>query len=107
MRDLLELLGAIVSEHVSSATNILIAGLQAGDKKIEKMNENISKGKNAIILNENGIIEMLALCGFEYEKVDLPIANKSSLEETITLKQWSQTFQERYAKRLSEEENTQ
>ena len=71
------------------------------------MNENISKGKNAIILNENGIIEMLALCGFEYEKVDLPIANKSSLEETITLKQWSQTFQERYAKRLSEEENTQ
>ena len=107
LRDLLELLGAIVSEHVSSATNILIAGLQAGDKKIEKMNENISKGKNAIILNENGIIEMLALCGFEYEKVDLPIANKSSLEETITLKQWSQTFQERYAKRLSEEENTQ
>lgn len=85
--DLLEILGARISTSVSKATNILIVGLQAGDRKIEQMNENINNGKDAIILNENGIIELLSLCGFEYDQIDLPIQDKNSLTETITLQQ--------------------
>lgn len=94
--DLLEILGARISSSVSKATNILIVGLQAGDKKIEQMNENINNGKDAMILNENGIIELLSLCGFEYNLVDLPIQDKNSFTETITLQQHIKAWHDKH-----------
>lgn len=93
--DLLEELGARICTNVSKNTDLLVVGICAGDRKIERMNEKIEAGKNAMILNENGIIEMLSSCNLSFQKVDLPIPDPTSLTDTITLAQWSAAYYER------------
>jgi len=52
-------LGADVDGGVTARTNILVAGMDAGPKKIEKMQANKASGKEADIINESQLIELL------------------------------------------------
>lgn len=52
-------LGADIDTGVTSRTNVLIAGEGAGPSKIEKMMSNIELGKNAVILTENDVCEIV------------------------------------------------
>lgn len=52
-------LGADIDSGVTEKTNILCAGKDSGPKKLVKMHINIDSGKEAMILSENDIIELL------------------------------------------------
>lgn len=83
--DLLECVGAKISATVLKSTDILVAGIGAGDRKMQQMQTRLDEDPHTQILNENGLIEMLSRCGMSYRKVDLPIADKHSLTDTLTL----------------------
>lgn len=60
---LLRQLGARTSDSVSNLTNILVIGNEAGPRKIQRMQENIDSGKDARILTEAEIIQLLLTIG--------------------------------------------
>jgi DNA polymerase-3 subunit epsilon len=51
--------GADIDTSVTGKTNILCAGSGVGPKKLEKMRMNLAAGKDAVILSETEIIEIL------------------------------------------------
>lgn len=59
LANIIKSMGADIDTSVSARTDILIAGSGVGPKKLEKMQINIDSGKNAIILNEFNLIEIL------------------------------------------------
>lgn len=54
--------GADIDSSVSDKTNILCAGNGVGPSKMDKMQKNIEAGKDAVILNETEIDEILKYC---------------------------------------------
>lgn len=52
-------LGADIDTSVTKRTNILIAGDGVGPSKLNKMIANINEGLEAVILNENDVVEIL------------------------------------------------
>lgn len=61
-------LGADIDTGITGKTNILIAGKGVGPKKMEKMQANIDAGKDAVILDENQIIDILNENGLKIKK---------------------------------------
>jgi DNA polymerase-3 subunit epsilon len=59
LAELMKKLGADVDGSVTDRTNYLITGESAGPSKIKKMISNIENGKDAAILTENMLIDML------------------------------------------------
>lgn len=66
---ILQKLGADIDSSVSAYTNLLCAGTGVGPSKMKKMQMNIDAGKNAAIIYEDEILEMLIDCEFEMERL--------------------------------------
>lgn len=65
---LLKNYGADIDTSVTSRTNILCTGAGVGPKKLEKMQKNQADGRDAMILNEEEILEMLVDCEFDKQQ---------------------------------------
>ncbi|WP_282126339.1 exonuclease domain-containing protein [Marinifilum flexuosum] len=65
---LLKNYGADIDTSVTSRTNILCAGVGVGPKKLEKMQKNQADGRDAMILSEEEILEMLVDNEFDHQQ---------------------------------------
>lgn len=62
-------LGADIDSSVTDRTNILCAGLGVGPSKVQKMQKNIVSGRDAVILDEDALIEILKQCSVDITEI--------------------------------------